>query len=150
MKVLLPDGYTPSNDPILDMLRSARTIAVVGLSSKPFRASGGVAEYLLSVGYKIIPVNPNEKEVFGLRCYGSLEDVPGSVDIVDVFRKAPDVPPVADAAIKKGAKALWLQQGIMNEEAGEKARAAGLVVVMDACMFVEHRKRKGQLGLSGK
>jgi len=145
MRVLLPDGYSGSKDPILDILQSARTIAVVGLSSKPFRPSGGVAEYLLAVGYKIIPVNPNENEVFGLRSYASLEEVPDAVDIVDVFRKAPDVPPVADAAIRKGAKTLWLQQGIVNEEAGEKARAAGLVVVMDACMFVEHRKRKGQL-----
>jgi len=149
MKILLPDGYATSKDLILDMLRSARTIAVVGLSSKPFRPSGGVAEYLLSVGYKIIPVNPNEKEIFGLRSYASLDEVPDAIDIVDVFRKAPDVPPVADAAIEKGARVLWLQQGIVNEEAGEKARRAGLLVVMDACMFVEHRKRKGQLGLSG-
>ena len=146
MMALLPDGYPPSADPILDILKNAKTIAVVGISSKPFRASFGVSEYLKNAGYTIIPVNPQETEVHGLKCYASLEDVPGSVDIVDVFRRSEDVPPVADAAIRKGARVLWLQQGIINEEAGEKARAAGLVVVMDACTFVEHRRRRRELG----
>jgi predicted CoA-binding protein len=146
MIVLLPDGYPPSADPILDILKDAKAIAVVGISSKPFRASFGVSEYLKNAGYTIIPVNPQETEVHGLQCYASLEDVPGSVDIVDVFRRSEDVPAVADAAIRKGAKVLWLQQNIINEEAGEKARAAGLVVVMDACALVEHRRRAHELG----
>ena len=146
MIVLLPDGYPPSADPILDILKKAKTIAVVGISSKPFRASFGVSEYLKGAGYTIIPVNPQETEVHGLKCYASLEDVPGSVDVVDVFRRSKDVPPVADAAIRIGAKVLWLQQGIVNDTAGEKARAAGLIVVMDACTWVEHRRRKSELG----
>jgi len=146
MMVLRPDGYQPSADPILDILKKAKTIAVVGISSKPFRPSFGVSEYLKNTGYTIIPVNPQETEVHGLKCYASLEDVPGSVDVVDVFRRSEEVPPVADAAIRKGAKVLWLQQGIIHEAAGEKARAAGLIVVMDGCMLVEHRRRVRELG----
>jgi len=145
MIVLLPDGYQPSADPILDILKNAKTIAVVGISSKPFRVSFGVSEYLKNAGYTILPVNPQETEVHGLKCYASLEDVPGSVDIVDVFRRSEDVPPVANSAIRKSAKVLWLQQDIVNEAAGEKARAAGLIVVMDACTLVEHRRRAREL-----
>lgn len=145
MIVLLPEGHKPSGDPILDILKDAKSVAVVGISSKRFRPSFGVSEYLLSAGYKIAPVNPNEREVHGLRCYAALEDVPEAIDIVDVFRKAEDVPPVVESAIRKGAKVLWLQEGIVHEEAGEKARAAGLTVVMDACMLVEHRKRMREL-----
>ncbi len=146
MIVLFPDGYQPSADPVLDILKNAKTIAVVGISSKPQRASFGVSEYLKNAGYTIIPVNPQETEVHGLKCYASVEDVPGSIDVVDVFRRSEDVPPIADGAIRKGAKVLWLQQGIVNEVAGEKARAAGLFVVMDACTLVEHRRRKSELG----
>ena len=146
MIVLLPDVHAPSADLILDIFTNAKTIAVVGISAKPFRASFGVSEYLLNAGYKIVPVNPKEAEVFGLRCYGSLDDVKEPVDIVDVFRRSEDVPPVADAAIRNGAKVLWMQQGIVDEAAGEKARAAGLIVVMDACTLVEHRKRRRELG----
>ena len=145
MIVLLPDGYKPSGDPILELLKSAKSVAVVGISSKRFRPSFGVSEYLRNAGYKILPVNPNESEVHGLRCYPTLEEIAEPIDIVDVFRKAEDVPPAAEGAIQKKAKVLWLQQGIVHQEAGEKARAAGLVVVMDACMLVEHRKRAGQL-----
>ena len=145
MIVLYPEGHTAPGDPILDILKNAKTIAVVGISSKRFRPSFGVSEYLLNAGYKIVPVNPNETEVHGLRCYRALEDVPEEIDVVEVFRKAEDVPPVTEGAIQKGAKVLWLQQGIVNEAAGEKARAAGLTVVMDACMMVEHRKRRGEL-----
>jgi len=146
MIVLLPDGYQPSADPVLDILKNAKTIAVVGISSKPHRASFGVSEYLKNAGYAIVPVNPQETEVHGLECYPSVEDVPGSIDVVDVFRRSEDVPPVADGAIRKGAKVLWMQQGIVNEVVGEKARASGLIVVMDACMLVEHRRRKSELG----
>ena len=144
MIVLFPDGHRPSGDPILEILKNAKSVAVVGISSKVFRPSYGVSQYLLSAGYQVFPVNPREREVHGLRCYPSLEDVPENVDIVDVFRKAEDIPPVVDSAIAKSAKVLWLQEGIIQEEAGEKARAAGLTVVMDACMLTEHRKR--QLG----
>jgi predicted CoA-binding protein len=146
MIVLLPDGRRPSADPILEILKNARSVAVVGISSKVFRPSYGVSQYLLTVGYQLFPVNPRETEVHGLRCYPSLDDVPEGVDIVDVFRKAEDVPAVADSAIARRAKVLWLQEGIIQEQAGEKARVAGLAVVMDACMLTEHRKRMRQLG----
>jgi hypothetical protein len=129
----------------MNILKSARSIAVVGISSKRIRPSYGVSQYLLTVGYKISPVNPQETEVHGLRCCAALEDVREPIDIVDVFRRAEEVPPVADSAIKIGAKVLWLQEGVIHEAAGEKARAAGLIVVMDACMLREHRKRMRQL-----
>lgn len=145
MMVLLPDGQKASADPILDILKNAKAVAVVGISSKPFRASFGVSQYLLDAGYRIFPVNPNESEVHGLRCYARVEDIPEAVDIVDVFRRAEDVPLVVDSAIAKGAKVLWLQEGIVHQIAGEKARAAGLTVVMDACMLKEHRRRTRQL-----
>ncbi len=124
------------------VLRSAKTIAVVGLSSNPMRASHGVAEYLKGAGYRIIPVNPNETEVLGEKAYARLEDVPGPVDIVDAFRRAEEVPAVAESAIRIGAKVLWMQLGIENAEAAEKARGAGLVVVEDSCLMVEHKRRR--------
>jgi uncharacterized protein len=145
MTVLLPDGYRASPDPILDILKRAKTVAVVGISSKRIRPSYGVSQYLLTVGYRVIPVNPHETEVHGLKCVGSLDDVAEAIDIVDVFRRAEELPPVVDSAIAKGARVLWMQEGVVNEAAGEKARAAGLVVVMDACMLTEHRKRMRQL-----
>ena len=130
------------------ILRGAKTIAVVGLSSNPMRASHGVAEYLKAAGYRIIPVNPNETEVLGEKAYARLEDIPEPVDIVDVFRRAEEVPGVADAAIAIGAKVLWMQLGIENAAAAEKARAAGLLVVENACLLVEHKRRKGWLVIS--
>ena len=142
MNLHRPDAANASSDPIVEILRSAKTIAVVGLSSNPFRPSHGVAAYLQSVGYKIIPVNPNESEVLGVKSYARLEDIPELVDIVDVFRRPEDVPPVADSAIAIGAKVLWLQQGITHSASAEKARAAGLTVIEDACLFVEHKKRR--------
>ena len=129
-------------DAVAQILRVAKTIAVVGLSSNPVRASHGVAEYLKSAGYRIIPVNPNETEVLGEKAYARLEDVPEPVDIVDVFRRAEEVPAVAESAIRIGAKVLWMQLGIENAGAAEKARAAGLVVVEDSCLMVEHKRRK--------
>jgi predicted CoA-binding protein len=145
MILLLPDGRASSPDPILEILKSARTIAIVGISSKRLRPSHEVSQYLLNSGYRIVPVNPNETEVHGLRCYASLEEVPESIDVVEVFRRAEEVPPVAESAIRIGARVLWLQQGIIHREAGERARAAGLTVVMDACMLVEHRRRPREL-----
>jgi len=143
--VLLPDGHKPSADPILDILKSSKTVAVVGISSKRMRPSYGVSQYLLTVGYRVIPVNPQEREVHGLKCLASLGDVAEAIDVVDVFRRAEEVPTVVDGAIAKGARVLWMQLGIVNEEAGEKARAAGMIVVMDACMLTEHRKRVRQM-----
>ncbi len=142
MKLHLPDNVNPSTDPVNDVLRQSKTIAVVGLSSNQARPSFGVAQYLQSAGYRIIPVNPNETEVLGEKSYARLEDIPEAVDIVDVFRRAEDAPPIAESAIKIGAKALWLQQGIEHAESAEKARAAGLVTIEDACLLVEHKKRR--------
>lgn len=127
---------------VTQILRGSKTIAVVGLSSNPMRASHEVAAYLKSAGYRIIPVNPNETEVLGEKAYARLEDVPEPVDIVDVFRRAEEVPAVAESAIGIKAKVLWMQLGIENAEAAERARAAGLVVVEDACLLVEHKRRK--------
>jgi uncharacterized protein len=142
MKILLPDGAELGADPIADILKTYKSIAVVGLSSNPARASHGVASYMKGAGYRIIPVNPNEREVLGEKCYARVEDVPEKIDIVDIFRRPEDVPPVVDGAIRAGAKVIWMQLGIENAEAGEKARAAGIIVVMDACMLVEHKKRR--------
>src|SRR2546428_13323811 len=149
MRVLLPDGAgietRPGADPIADILKKSKTIAVVGLSSNPMRHSHGVTERMQAAGYRIIPVNPNETEVLGEKSYARLEDVPEKIEIVDVFRRAEEVPPVVESAIRVGAKVVWLQLGIENEEAAEKARAAGLTVGEDTCIFVEHKKRKQRL-----
>jgi uncharacterized protein len=141
MRVLLPKAIDSSADTILDILKRCKTIAVVGLSANPARPSYEVSEYMQSAGYRIIPVNPNEKEVLGEKSYARLEDVPEKVEIVNIFRRSEDVPPVVASAIRVGAKVVWMQLGIENEQAAEKARAAGLVVVEDACLFVEHRRR---------
>ena len=132
-------------DAILELLKNYKTIAVVGLSSNPVRPSFGVTEYMQEAGYRVIPVNPNETEVLGEKSYARLEDVPGKIEIVNVFRRAEEVPPVVESAIRIGAKVVWMQSGIENEEAAEKAIAAGLTVIEDACILVEHRKRKQSL-----
>ena len=142
MKILLPDGAPASADPIFDILTKYKTIAVVGLSSNPTRPSYGVTEYMQSAGYHIIPVNPNETDVLGEPSYASLEEVPQKIEIVDIFRCPDHVPPVVDAAIRANAKVIWMQLGIANQAAAEKAQAAGLTVVMDACILIEHKKRK--------
>src|SRR6266496_1805696 len=126
---------------IPELLRNARTIAVVGLSSKLTRPSYGVSRYMQSRGYRIFPVNPLETEVLGEKSYARLEDVPERIDIVDIFRRSEEVPPVVESAIRVGAKVVWLQLGIENDAAAEKARAAGLTVIEDACILIEHRKR---------
>ena len=125
---------------IAELLRTARTIAVVGLSSKKWRASYGVAEYLQSAGYRIIPVNPRESTVLGEKSYARLEDVPEKPDIVDVFRRSEAVPEIVEAAIRVGARAVWMQEGVVHEEAAARARAAGLLVVMDTCILREHHR----------
>jgi predicted CoA-binding protein len=125
---------------ISGILHSARTIAVVGLSSKRYRPSYGVAEYLQKSGYRIIPVNPLETEVLGEKCYPDLDSVPERVDIVDIFRRSEFVPEIVEAAIRKGASAIWMQEGVIHEEAARRAEEAGLAVVMDRCILKEHRR----------
>ena len=149
MRVHIPGGAEigghGDGDPITRILRESKTIAVVGLSSNPMRPSHGVTEYMQGAGYRIIPVNPNETEVLGEKSYARLEDVPENIDIVNVFRRAEEVAPVVESAIRIGAKVVWMQLGVESEEAAEKARAAGLTVIEDACILVEHRKRAGEL-----
>jgi predicted CoA-binding protein len=123
-----------------DILRTSRTIAVVGLSNKRFRPSYGVAEYMKRAGYRIIPVNPGQREILGETCYPDLDSVPGPVDIVDIFRRSEYVPDVVEAAIRKGAKAIWMQEGVIHEEAARRAEAAGIAVVMDRCLLKDHRR----------
>ena len=142
MKVFLPQGVEAAADPILEILKSYKTIAVVGLSSNPMRPSFGVSQYIQGSGYRIIPVNPNETQVLGEKSYPRLEDVPEKIEIVDIFRRPPEIPQVVDSAIRVGARVIWMQLGIENEAAAEKARAAGLTVVMDACMLIEHKRRR--------
>jgi predicted CoA-binding protein len=127
----------PDND-LKQILSSAATIAVVGASSNPDRSSNGIMGRLLQVGYRVIPVNPNETEVLGQKAYPSLSSVPVPIDIVDVFRRAEYTPAIAEEAAKVHAKTLWLQQGIRNEDAATRAEAAGLTVVMDACIGTVH------------
>jgi uncharacterized protein len=128
----------PRADPADKILRSARTIAVVGLSTNPHRPSYGVARYLQRAGYRIIPVNPNVSEVLGERAYATLSELPGPVDVVEVFRRSEFAGAVVDEAIAIGAGAVWLQDGVVDEAAAERARAAGLDVVMDDCMMRRH------------
>jgi len=125
---------------IADLFQNTHTIAVVGLSSNPMRASNGVAEYLKRAGYRIIPVNPKETEVLGEKCYARLEDIPEKVDMVDIFRRSEYVREIVESAIRVGAKSVWMQEGVIHEHAAERAREAGLAVVMDRCTLKEHRK----------
>jgi predicted CoA-binding protein len=130
----------PSDDALRDLLTSARTIALVGASSKPDRPAYGVMNYLLRRGFHVIPVSPRETEVLGQKAYPSLSDIPEPVDIVDVFRRAEATPPIADEAVAIGARALWLQLGIASEDAAHRAAAGGLTVVMDRCIAETSRE----------
>ena len=123
-----------------EILKSSRTIAVVGLSPKSDRPSYRVAGYLQKQGYKIIPVNPTTKEILGEPSYPDLSSIPEPVDVVDIFRRSEEVPAIVGEAIKKGIKAVWMQEGVINEEAATRAKDAGLLVVMDRCMLKEHQK----------
>jgi len=125
---------------ISELLHTSRTIAVVGLSGKRYRPSYGVAEYLQRSGYRIIPVNPLETEVLGERAYPDLDSIPGPVDIVDIFRRSEFVPEIVEAAIRKGAKVIWMQEDVIHEEAAARAEAAGIAVVMDRCILKDHRR----------
>ncbi|WP_042315373.1 CoA-binding protein [Desulfofarcimen acetoxidans] len=128
----------PSEQEIKFLLQNSKKIAIVGLSNKPERDSYMVAAYLKKQGYKIFPVNPGIKEVLGEKAYPSLSDIPEPVDIVNIFRRSSDVPPIIAEAIRLKEKSVWLQLGIVNEEAAQAARAAGLTVVMDRCIKVDH------------
>jgi len=128
----------PSDDVLKQLLTDATTIAMVGASANPEKASYGIMQKLQAVGYRVIPVNPREAEILGERSYPSLTDIPDHVDIVDVFRRAEDTPAIADDAVKIGAKAFWLQTGITNDDAAARATAGGLTVVMDACIGASH------------
>jgi predicted CoA-binding protein len=128
----------PTTEEIRALLTEARVVAIVGASSNPDKAAYGIMQKLQRVGYRVIPVNPREQEVLGEKAYPSLADIPERVDIVDVFRRPEDTPAIADEAVKIAAKALWLQTGISNEDAAARAKAAGLIVVMDACIGAIH------------
>ena len=125
---------------IPELLRTGRTIAVVGLSNRRTRPSYSVSEYMQAQGYRIIPVNPLVTEVLGEQAYPRLEDVPEHVDIVDIFRRSEFVPDIVESAIRVGAGAVWMQEGVIDEEAAKRARDAGLMVVMDRCILKEHRR----------
>lgn len=127
-------------DRATELIRDAKTIAVVGVSSRPGRTATAIAEYLIDVGFTVYLVNPLEEEVLDRPVYDSVAALPEAVDIVDIFRRPGDVPPVVEDAIEAGAKAVWMQLGIVNEQAAERARSAGLEVVMDRCTMVEHRR----------
>ena len=134
-----------NNDQLMkEILLSAKTIASVGLSSNPEKESFWIVKYLQDQGYRIIPVNPTVDEILGEKAYPDLESVPEKIDVVQVFRKPEDVPPVVDSAIKVGARVVWMQEGIVHKAAAQKAREAGLQVVMDACMRVTHRRLIGE------
>jgi predicted CoA-binding protein len=128
----------PSDAELRNLLTRARTIAMIGASSNPDKASFGIMQQLQKRGYHVIPINPRETEVLGERAYASLADVKEPIDIVDVFRRAEDTPAIADEAVKVGAKALWLQTGIVNDAAAARAEAGGLMAVMDACIAATH------------
>jgi uncharacterized protein len=131
----------PPTDPIADRLRQSKTIAVVGLSCNPLRPSHGVSAYMQSHGYRIIPVNPNIQECLGERAYRSLLEVPEKIDVVNIFRRSEFVGEVVDQAIQLKAPVIWMQEEVVNEKAAEKARRAGIFVVMDLCILKEHRAR---------
>jgi predicted CoA-binding protein len=132
-----------SSDPITEVLRQAKTIAVVGLSDSPLRPSHGVSAYMQAHGYKIIPVNPHISEALGEKSYQSLLEVPQKIDIVNIFRRPEFVEAIVDQAIELKAPAVWMQEGVINERAAEKARQAGMFVAMDLCILKEHKARFG-------
>jgi predicted CoA-binding protein len=138
----MTNGTLSSRDSILEILKTSKTIAVVGLSSRRMRPSYGVAEYMQSAGYRIIPVNPNETETLGEKSYACLEDVPERIDIVDIFRRSEYVPGIVESAIRVGARAVWMQEGVFHPAAAERARQAGLFVIEDSCILKEHMSRR--------
>jgi predicted CoA-binding protein len=129
------------SDPIFDLLQRAKTIAVVGLSDSPLRPSHGVSAYMQTHSYRIIPVNPRIQVSLGEKSYASLLDVPGKIDIVNIFRRPEFVDEIVDQAIQLKVPAIWMQEGVVHEKAAEKARKAGIFVIMDSCILQEHRAR---------
>src|ERR1700723_3335091 len=129
------------HDPATEILKTSHTIPVVGLSNRKFRPSYGVADYLKSAGYRIIPVNPLEIEILGEKCYVRLEDIPEKVDIVDIFRRSEFVPDIVASAIRINARAIWMQESVIHPEAAERPRRAGLFVIMNSCILKEHVRR---------
>ncbi len=138
-----------TTEKILRVLQNYRKLAIVGLSANPNRPSYFAATYLKDYGFEITPVTPAYEEVLGLKCYPALADVPGPLEVVDIFRKPQDVPAIVDEAIRLGAKVVWMQLGVIHEQAREKALAAGLEVVMDRCMKIEHARFHGGLNFAG-
>jgi predicted CoA-binding protein len=132
-----------SDEMMKDILLTSKTVASVGLSGNPEKVSYGVGAFLMDHGYQVIPVNPTVDEILGQKSYSDLASVPGKIDVVQIFRRPEDVPPVVEEAIKAGAKVVWMQEGIVNEEAAKKAREAGLKVVMDACMRATYQRLIG-------
>ena len=124
---------------IKKLLTETKTIAVIGASSKPWRDSGEIASFLQQKGYTVFPVNPKYKDVRGMKCYPDLKSIPDPIDMVDIFRNSNEVGPVVDEAVAVGAKSVWMQLGVINESAAAKAEQAGLAVVMDRCIAIEHR-----------
>jgi uncharacterized protein len=129
------------SDTVASILENYKTLAVVGLSSKPMRASHGVASYMQSHGYRIIPVNPNESSVLNEKAFASLEEIPEAVSVVVIFRRPEFVPEIVESAIRKNARVIWMQEGVIHEEAARRAREAGLEVIQDRCILKEHAKR---------
>jgi len=138
----LPDDNPPS-DEIKDIIRRSEKLAIVGLSPKEERDSNKVARYLMENGYEIVPVNPGQKEILGQKCYKTLEEIPFHVDVADLFLNPTRVPPVVDQAIEKGIGVIWMQLGVIHNEAAQKAREAGITVVMNNCIKQEHEKMVG-------
>ena len=161
MNEQLPSGAVSSNSPVatssfattaferLQILRDCKTIAMVGLSANPFRPSHYAAIYMIAEGYNVIPVNPREKEILGRKCYASIKDIPEAVEIVDIFRDPSAVPAIVEEAIAIGVKVIWMQLGVIHESAAARAKAAGLQVVMDACVKIEHARFFGGLNTIG-
>ena len=137
MRRVLKEKHTSVEERIL---KEFRNVAVVGLSTNPERPSYGIASYLAEQGYNIIPVNPNARKIMGRKSYPELSSIPEKVEVVQVFRRSEDVMPIVEEAIEIRAKAVWMQEGVVNEEAAARARGAGLLVVMDKCMLEEHRR----------
>ena len=137
------DDKFASQDVIKELIDNSKVIAIVGLSDKPERPSFGVASYLKEQGYRIVPVNPTRDEIIGEKSYPDLKSIPGDIDIVDIFRRSDAVGPIVDEAIEVGAGAVWFQEGVINEEAAQKALDAGLKVVMNRCLLKEHRRLSG-------
>jgi len=140
IQCILPDCNPALDEEIKGILRKYKKIAIVGLSPKEARDSNRVARYLIDNGYEIVPVNPGQEKILGKRCYKTLKDIPFQVDVVDLFLNSARVPPIVDQAIEIGAKVIWMQLGVVHNEAAEKARKAGIQVIMNRCIKQDHKK----------